>query len=136
RNDLPSSNQDNTTDFKSFFYPKKNADFPTTPRLLDGRLNLDLRKQDSATPATSQEEMVKLICPEAKLASDVEHIEETSNKNKVIIKSELRLIIADRSGFFKLREIETLFQTALIPYNTWPQRLALEMSGDFERIRL
>ncbi|RKF78580.1 hypothetical protein GcM1_210049 [Golovinomyces cichoracearum] len=53
RNDLPSSNQDNITDFKCFFYPKKNADFSTTPRLPDGRLNLDLRKQNSATPATS-----------------------------------------------------------------------------------
>ncbi|RKF79400.1 hypothetical protein GcM3_056045 [Golovinomyces cichoracearum] len=115
RNDLPSSNQDNTTDFKCSFYPKKNADFPTTSRLPDGRLNLDLRKQNSATPTTNQEEMVKLIWPEAKLASDVEHIGETSNKNKVMIKSELRLIIADRSVFLKLREIQTLFQTALIP---------------------
>ncbi|KAI0997575.1 hypothetical protein K3495_g10612 [Podosphaera aphanis] len=122
--------------FNSFFYPKTDADFPSSSRLPDGRLNLDLRIQQSAAPLTEQEKMVKLIWPEAKLAGDAKHIGETSSKNKVTIKSDLRLIVGDSSVSTKLREIQTLLLTALIPYNAWPQRLALEMSGDFERVRL
>ncbi|POS87651.1 hypothetical protein EPUL_000829, partial [Erysiphe pulchra] len=95
--DPPISKYKNPTDFKCFFYPATKSDFPSISRLPNGKLNLDLR-HNTATPATEQETTIKLIWPEAKVASHVEHMGETNNKNKVVVKLELPL---EMSGDFE-----------------------------------
>lgn len=80
--------------------------------------------------------MIKSIWPDAKAKSDLYNYTGTSDSNKLFIKQDLRLVKADHTIFSKLKKIQTLFQTSLIPYNSWSQRLAGKLTGDFKRVGL
>ncbi|POS82548.1 hypothetical protein EPUL_005935, partial [Erysiphe pulchra] len=67
---------------------------------------------------------------------DVQDDAFTSVKNKVILKPEWRLIVANADVFKKLSNIQNALQIALIPYHLWAQRVAIEMSGDFSSVRI
>lgn len=90
---------------------------------------------------TSLEAFVKGIWPEAILERDINNDTFTSRKNKVVIKPEWRLDVADEKIFDKLSEIQSVFQVfqvfqvSLIPYCLWVERLTYEMSNEFMGVK-
>ncbi|CAJ2510770.1 Uu.00g063950.m01.CDS01 [Anthostomella pinea] len=76
--------------------------------------------QDDAFPFSTnpQEKRVKSAWNEAVLQDEVDTFQNTSEKNKVALLPELRL------------------QAALVPYENWAQRTAIEMSGDFQQVAI
>ncbi|KAI1006412.1 hypothetical protein K3495_g1802 [Podosphaera aphanis] len=128
--------KDLTSTFKWSLYPHDNKPDNSSKRLPDGSLNLNYKPTRYVSNLTEQERMVKSIWPDAKAKSDLLNFTGTSDKNKTFVRQELQLVRADHTIFAKLKEIQTLFQTSLIPYNFWPQRLASELKGDFQRVGL
>lgn len=99
-----------------------------------GRLKLvDKEENRNLSPG---EKFVRKAWPEAIFPQDIQDDAFTSVKNKVILKPEWRLIVANADVFKKLSNIQNALQIALIPYHLWAQRVAIEMSGDFSSVRI
>ncbi|KHJ32295.1 hypothetical protein EV44_g1239 [Erysiphe necator] len=77
------------------------------------------------------EMFVKRAWPEALFPQDVQDDVYTSVKNKVVLKPEWRLVVANSEVFNKLTQIQNALQIALIPYHLWTKRVTMDMSGDF-----
>lgn len=117
-------------------FHKVQSTSPTIPRKPNGRIDFSNTNDRETISLTSGEKFVKEAWPQALLQKDVQDDQFTSIKNKVILRPELRLSKVDATTFTKLSEIQTAFRIALVPYWYWPQRLCLEMSEDFQGIRV
>ena len=85
---------------------------------------------------TIQKNLVKDIWPEAKFKLEIFYSDSGSCSDRnIVIKSEWKLSRASSDVFSKLRDIQTALYLAMIPYNLWPQRVAIEMDGDFILVR-
>ncbi|KAI6246987.1 hypothetical protein HI914_04835 [Erysiphe necator] len=82
------------------------------------------------------EMFVKRAWPEAIFPQDVQDDVYTSVKNKVVLKPEWRLVVANSEVFNKLTQIQNALQIALIPYHLWTKRVTMDMSGDFHAVRV
>ena len=103
-------------------------------RNTQGRLNISTPTEDD-TNLTPGELFVKKAWPEAVFPDDLHDESFTSVKNKVVLKPEWQLIVANSDVFKKLSLIQSALQIALIPYHLWAQRVTMEMSGDFYSVR-
>ncbi|KAI0997839.1 hypothetical protein K3495_g10352 [Podosphaera aphanis] len=121
-------------------HEKSSDELPSAPkeqvnRKRNGRLDLRSGREDSQF-LTQGEKFVIKAWPEAILPCDIDDDVFTSAKNRVTLRPEWRLITADAAVFHKLLQIQNALQTALVPYRLWPQRLTLEMGGDFHGVRV
>lgn len=85
---------------------------------------------------TQGEKFVKRAWPEAVFPNDIQDAAYTSVKNKVVLKPEWRLIVANGEVFNKLHHIQNALQMALVPYYLWASRVTIDMSGDFHGVRV
>ncbi|KHJ31568.1 hypothetical protein EV44_g5497 [Erysiphe necator] len=82
------------------------------------------------------DKFVKRAWPEAIFPKDIQDDAFASVKNKVVLKPEWRLVVANGEIFDKLLQIQNALQMALIPYHMWAKRVAMDMGGDFHGVRI
>ncbi|VCU39000.1 Bgt-20204 [Blumeria graminis f. sp. tritici] len=115
----------------------KNPDYTDNDaikRNKQGRLDTSATN-DIGENLTPGEKFVKRAWLEAVFPNDLNNESYTSVKNKVVLKPEWRLVVANSEVFTKLSSIQNALQMALIPYNLWAHRVTIDMSGDFLGIR-
>ncbi|CAJ2512374.1 Uu.00g053890.m01.CDS01 [Anthostomella pinea] len=83
-----------------------------------------------------QEKRVKSAWNEAVLQEEADTFQNISEKNKVVLPSKLRLQWANEEVLSKLSAIQDCFRAVLVPYEHWAQRVAIEMSRDFQQIAI
>ncbi|KAI2619458.1 hypothetical protein GGS26DRAFT_324672 [Hypomontagnella submonticulosa] len=123
-------NQSNCVPYADLSVPWDNA-----MRRLDGTINLQRTAYNGAT-RTTQEEIIKYIWPEAVIPSEAENFPHCESKNRVVLPSNLKLTWADQTVFGKLRAIQDRLKVALVPYEHWPTRVAMELAGDFQQVAI
>ena len=122
-------------------FPKGNQLTPYGPEVLfsnnkrrpDGTLNLSRLPNIKLVHLSESITYVKNIWPEARLPSELVDIGETSDRNRVSLR-EWHINYADENVFTKLQNIQNSLYTGLVPYARWSQKLAPELSGDFEDV--
>ncbi|KAI1473003.1 uncharacterized protein F4812DRAFT_411229 [Daldinia caldariorum] len=127
----------NDPDPRAFFEAPLNSPPPhVARRLADGRFNLDIPYLELLA-RTPQERYVMTAWPSVALPARVEKFQGScQDTNRVEIPAKLRLLWADDTALDKLDEIQRVLQRALVPYNRWPMRVALEMEADFKTIAM
>jgi len=107
------------------------------PRDATGRINLE--QYSNGAPwmegLTPTEQKIKDIFPKMILKQQAPVDAEHAFRNKVAFPATLKIMKADYTVFEKLEQMQTLLRTALIPYSNWAPRVALELSGDFRRVK-
>lgn len=105
-----------------------------TQRHTDGRINLQYGTSVRADKAyTLMDLRLKEAFPAMVLAGDY-YCPEASARSKVTFQKEHRLTMADATVLDKLEKIQVILRTAMIPYEMWPARVVLELSGDFAHV--
>lgn len=113
---------------------QKEEKFESIKRDNQGRIQLsDFQNTDNLTIS---EKFVKRAWPEAIFPRDIQDDAYASVKNKVVLKPEWRLVVANVEIFDKLLLIQNALQMALIPYHMWAKRVAMDMGGDFHGVRV
>ncbi|RKF81154.1 hypothetical protein GcC1_029033, partial [Golovinomyces cichoracearum] len=93
-----------------------NTDKDFIKRNKQGRLDISATS-DISENLSSGEKFVKKVWPEAVFPHELDNETFTSAKNRVVLKPEWRLVIANGEIFTKLSNIQNALQMALIPYN-------------------
>lgn len=100
----------------------------------DGRINLHFgASQQKDRLYTLTDLRLKEVFPAVVLPGEF-FCPEASARGKVSIPKELRLTVADATVLDKLEKIQVQLRTAMIPYELWPSRIVMELSGDFESV--
>ncbi|EPQ61884.1 BgtAc-30005 [Blumeria graminis f. sp. tritici] len=99
----------------------KNPDYTDSDaikRNTQGRLDTSATN-DIGENLTLGERFVKRAWPEAVFPNDLNNKSYTSIKNKVVLKPEWQLVVANSEVFTKLSSIQNALHLALIPYHLW-----------------
>ncbi|KAI1819829.1 hypothetical protein F4861DRAFT_543526, partial [Xylaria intraflava] len=130
-NEDPLATQPANSTANAASYMRVPANVTASKRLPDESLNLQCYQRPSATQ-TEQERRVQLVFPEAVFPSDISKLGICEAKNKVTFPATCRLLAADSTVLDKVRDLQNRLIQALVPYELWPMRVAIELAGDFQ----